>query len=223
MAKDLPARRLSRLVPLAACLFALLASPVMAGPNEDYQAGLKSFQEGDVVGSMAPLRNAANAGHAKAMVLLAEILDRSEFDEDAVALYRKAADQGDADGMFGLGVMLAAGEGVKKKEPVEGRQWIHKAAELGHPQAINVIAQAYLKAEMGLSEAERDTPVAFDWVKKAADNDYLPALDALVSAYSAGNRWGLAVDKAKADKYQAQANKVRNLDPAKAKKKVRRL
>lgn len=206
-----------------ASLFALALSGAVAGPNEDYQSGFKSFQDGDVVGAMTPLRNAANAGHAKAQVLLAEILDRSEFDEDAIALYRKAAEQGDPDGMFGLGAMLAAGEGIKKKDPLAGRQWIQKAAELGHKQSINVMAQAYLKSELGFSEAERETPEALRWVTLAAESDYLPALDALIAAYSQGNRWGLTVNKPLAEQYQAQANKIRNVDPVKAKKKTRRI
>lgn len=194
----------------------------MAGPNEDYAAGLKSFQDGDVVGAMAPLRTASNAGHTKAQVLLAEILDRSEFDEDAAALYRKAAELGDADGMFGLGAMTAAGEGVKK-DLGEARRWIQKAAEMGHKQAISVMAQAYLKGELGLTEAERASPAAFQWVKLAAENDYLPAIDALVAAYASGNALGVAQNRALSEEYQAQANKIRNIVPGKTKKKPRRV
>lgn len=223
MGENIATRMLGRALACVCGLFVLSVSTVWAGPNEDYQAGFKSFQSGDVVGAMAPLRTAANAGHAKAQVLLAEILDRSEFDEEALALYRQAAAQGDADGMFGLGVMLAAGEGIAKKEPLDGRQWIEKAAEAGQKQAINVMAQAHLKAELGLSEADRDTPTALRWVQQAAENDYLPALDALIAAYSLGNRWGLGINKVLADQYQAQANRVRNVDPAKTKKKVRRI
>jgi len=202
--------------------FMMASTLVAAGPNEDYAAGFKSFQENDVVGAMGPLRAAANAGHAKAQVLLAEILDRSEFDEDAVVLYRKAADQGDPDGMFGLGAMTAAGEGVKKKDPIEGRRWIEKAAEMGHKQAISVMAQAYLKGELGLSEADRATPAALKWVTLAAENDYLPAVDALVAAYSSGGSLGVAPNRTLAEQYQAQANKLRNVGSAKAKKKPRR-
>ena len=209
----------------AFCIFAgliLLSGSVWAGPDEDYQAGLKSFQNGDVVGSMVPLRTAALAGHAKAQALLAEILDRSEFDEEAVELYRKSAAQGDPDGMFGLGAMTVAGEGVKKDSLV-GRGWIVKAAELGHKQAINVMSQAYLKGELGFSDIERNSPVALQWLKRAAENDHLPAIDALAAAYGAGNAFGLAVDRGLADQYQAQANRVRNIGSEKSKKKQRRL
>lgn len=204
-------------------LFALLAclgGSVLAEPEEDYQAGLKSHSVGDIVGAMSPLRRAALAGHAKAQALLAEILDRTDFDEDAVDLYRKAAAQGDPDGMFGLGTMIVSGEGVKK-DPAAGRVWIQKAAELGHLQAINVMAQGYIKAELGISPAERDTPEALAWVKRAAANEYLPAIDALAAAYATGNGYGLAVDRALADQYQAQANRIRNVDPAKKKKQRR--
>ena len=207
----------------AFCLFAASITVVLAGVVEDYEEGLKSYRAGDIVGAMAPLRKAADAGHAKAQVLLAEILDRSEFDEEAIALYRKAADQGEADGMFGLGVMLAGGEGVKKKEPLEGRKWIEKATELGQMQAVNVMAQAYLNLELGLSEDDRESAQALHWMQRAAANDYLPAIEALMTAYTLGNRWGLTADKAMADQYLAQINRIRNVEPVKAKKKLKRV
>jgi len=194
----------------------------LAGPNEDYQAALKSYQDGDVVGAMPGLRKAADAGHPKAQVLLAELLDRAEIDEDAAAYYRKAAEQGDADGMFGYGVMLAAGEGVKK-DLLGARRWINKAAELGHLQAINVIAQAYLAADLGLADKDRNSSDALRWVELAAKNDYLPALDALADAYRTGGGLPVTANEKLAAEYRAQANRVRGIDPAKKKKKVRRV
>lgn len=195
---------------------------LVAAPEDDYQSGLKSYRNGDIVGSMPPLRQASLEGHAKAQALLAEILDRTDFDDDAIALYRKSADQGDLDGMFGLGVMIVSGEGTKK-DVFTGRGWILKAAEAGHVLAINAIAQGYLKGELGYSDADRNTPDALRWVKRAAENDYLPAIDALAAAYFSGNGFGVQVDRGLSDLYQAQANRIRNLDPGKAKKKQRRL
>lgn len=205
-------------------LFGILLFPVwaLAGPEEDYQAGLKSFRNGDVVGAMTPLRGASLAGHAKAQALLAEILDRTDFDEDAIALYRKSAEQGEPDGMFGLGVMIASGEGTKK-DLLVGRGWIYKAAEKGQVMAINVIAQAYLKGELGYTEADRNTPEALVWIKRAAASDYLPAIDALAAAYATGSGLSVATDRELADQYQAQANRIRNIDSAKGKKKQRRM
>lgn len=209
----------------ASCLvlgIALFSGGLVAAPDEDYQAGLKSYRNGDIVGAMSPLRQASLEGHAKAQALLAEILDRTDFDADAIALYRKSADQGDLDGMFGLGVMIVSGEGTKKDLPA-GRMWILKAAESGHLLAINAIAQGYLKGELGFTDADRNSPEALRWTKRAAENDYLPAIDALAAAYASGNAFGLQVDRGLSEQYQAQANRIRNLDPGKGKKKQRRL
>ncbi|MBS1142229.1 MAG: hypothetical protein H6R13_3682 [Proteobacteria bacterium] len=211
--------------PRALCLvlgIALFSGRLVAAPEDDYQAGLKSYRNGDIVGAMSPLRQASLEGHAKAQALLAEILDRTDFDDDAIALYRKSANQGDLDGMFGLGVMTVSGEGTKK-DLLAGRVWILKAAESGHLLAINAIAQGYLKGELGFTDAERNTPDALRWVKRAAENDYLPAIDVLAAAYSSGNAFGLPVDRGLSEQYQAQANRIRSLDPGKGKKKQRRL
>ena len=209
-------------IAIALVLAQSVAGGVWAGAEESFQAGLKSFRDGDVVGAMIPLRAAALENHPKAQALLAEILDRTDFDEDALALYRKSADQGDPDGMFGLGVMLVSGEGGSKDEAT-GRAWILKAAEAGQDLAVNVVAQAYLKGELGYGEAERMTPEALVWIKRAAENAYLPAIDALAAAYASGTGLAVAVDPLLAEQYRDQANKIRKLDPGKGKKKQRRL
>lgn len=200
-------------------LLACLGGAALADPEEDYEAGLKSYRAGDVVGAMGALQRAADAGHAKAQSLLAEILDWTNFD-DAIDLYRKSAAQGDPEGMFGLGTRLVSGEGVKQ-DVMAGRAWILKAAEKGHGPAINVMAQAYLKGELGYTEADRNTPQALEWIKRAAANDYLPAVDALADAYASGNGFGLAADPALAEQYLAQSYRIRKVEPTKKKKQRR--
>ncbi len=212
---------------LARCLAALAAGSLVwtaaqADPDADYGTALRSYQEGDVVGAMPGLRKAAAAGHAKAQVLLAEILDRSEFDEEALALYRTAAEKGETDGMFGLATMLAAGEGLKEKDPVAARGWFEKAAELGHRQAVGVMAQAYLRGELGVAPGEQDSPAARRWIELAAEQDYLPAVDALASAYRGGGRLGLDANPALATRFQNQADRLRGIDPSKSRKKGRK-
>ena len=54
--------------------------------------------------------------------------------EEAVKWYRKAADQGDADAQFNLGVMYYNGEGVPEDDK-EAVKWWRKAAEQGHAEA----------------------------------------------------------------------------------------
>ena len=169
----------------------LLPTLAQATPEEDYKAGQADYLErSDLVGAIPKLRKAADAGHVQAQVLLAFILDYSEFDEDAVEYYRRAADVGNAEGQFGLGSMIAAGEGVKK-DLVEGRKWILKAAEQGHIQAIGAIAQAYLTGDLAIPESARTGEEALRWIRSAAEKNYLPAMEALVKAYENGGVYGL--------------------------------
>lgn len=201
------------LIPLA---LAISCQGAWAGSAEDFAAGLKAYDSGDLVGAMPLLRRSADAGHAPAQALLAYVFDYSEFDEDAVDYYRKAADQGNADGQFGLGSMLSVGKGVKR-DSLEARRWITRAAEQGHKLATNVLALAYLSGQLGIAENERQGEAALLWVKRAADNDYLPAIDALVLAYRNGDL-GLVADAAAADRLQAKANELRAIKPVSGKK-----
>lgn len=197
---------------------------VLADVESDYLEGKNSYIAGDMVGAIPPLRKAADAGHPKAQSLLALILDYSEFDEDAVELYRKSAKQGDPDGMYGYGAMLVSGDGLKAKNVDEGRSWILKAAEQGHLQAINVIAAARMSGNLGYGESDRDTPETLHWAQLAAKNNYLPAVDALAKAYREGGALGAPQDAALADEYQALAYKLRGIDPSQTakRKKLRR-
>ena len=53
---------------------------------------------------------------------------------EAVSWYRKAAEQGDVRGQFGLGMRYYNGEGVTQ-DLVKAASWFRKAAEQGNPQA----------------------------------------------------------------------------------------
>lgn len=204
---------------MLAVLGLLVNAPVFAGAPEDFDVASKAYAAGDVVGSMPLLKRSADAGHAPAQVLLAEIYDRSEFDEDAVVYFRKAADQGSADGQFGLGSMYSIGEGVKK-DLSAARRWITLAAEQGHKQAVGVMAQAYMSGQLGIDEKERQSEEALRWIRKAADLGFLPAVDALVVAYRNGTL-GVAADTAEAGRWQAKANELRGLRPVSGKGKGR--
>jgi TPR repeat protein len=62
-------------------------------------------------------------------------LRRGDVDKDekeAVLLYRKAADQGDANGQHSLGVMYLNGTGGLAKDETEAARWFRKAADQGH-------------------------------------------------------------------------------------------
>ena len=162
------------------------------------------------------VHTAADAGHAEAQVVLASILDAAESDEEAVAYYRKAAASGNLDGIFGLGTMLGSGEGVKKDEK-EARVLITRAAEGGHKLAIRSLAQVYLRGELGITEEQRNGPVALKWITLAADDGFMPALEALEKAHRTGE-FGLAPDAAKADELK---RKIAGLKGVKDKKRRR--
>lgn len=135
-------------------------------------------------------------------------------------MYGKAAKQGNADGQFYLGALYSVGEGVKK-DPKEAFRLIKSAADQGHAQATNVLAQAYLNAQLGIPESERDSAEALTWVKAAVANDYLPAIDALALAYRNGG-FGLTPDTKEADRLVAKANAIRNIQSTTGKGKGKR-
>ncbi|MBC7858007.1 MAG: sel1 repeat family protein [Burkholderiaceae bacterium] len=160
----------------AGCLalaLALAAPAASAGPKEDNEAAIAEFNKGDFVTSMALWLKSAEAGYAPAQVWLGDILDKSEEDEDAVKWYLKAAEQGDASGQFGLGLMHAKGEGVKK-DLAQAYGYVLKAAEQAHAPAMFALAAAFRTG--GLGQAI-DAAKADEWQAKlyeAAPN-YKPA------------------------------------------------
>ncbi len=187
------------------------ACAAAAAPEDDYRAGERAYRAGDVVGAMAPLRRAADAGHAPAQALYGFILDQAESNVDAARYYRLAAEQGNADGEFGMGKLHAAGEGMAR-DPAAARGWFERAAGRGHAQAINVMAQAFLAGELGLKRDPSDEK-GLSWVHKAADQGHLVSLEYLAKGYRSGE-FG-KVDVAQAEKLEAR---IRELRPEPAKK-----
>ena len=200
---------LKRAVTLTAVAFALSTAAYAAPADDDYRAGLKAYQGGDFLGAMTLLRKPADGGHAASQALLAEILDKSEYDDQAVAYYRKSAAQGHPDGEFGLGTMYANGEGVKR-DLNEARAWIAKAAEKGHVQATNTLAHAYMTGGLALDEQSRSSPAALTWIRKAADANYIPAIEYLAKAYRTGSA-GLTADAKQADALEAKVRSLRGV------------
>ena len=205
---------ISRVIAL---LLAWHACVAWAAPEDDYRAGSQAYRGGDVVQAMARLKASADAGYAPAQSLLGYILNQAEFNDEAVAYYRKAAAQGDAEGEFGLGSMYAAGEGVKR-DPAEARKWITRAAEKGHVPAVRLLAQGYIKGELGIDEAERGSADALRWVRRAADAGDAPALEQLALAYRTG-AYGLGVDLKQAEEFAAKARAAKGVAEKGAAKK----
>lgn len=183
----------------------LCAAAAWAGPEEDFQAGRRAYLAGDVVAAMPALKRAADAGHAAAQSLYGYILDKAEYNAEAAQYFRRAAEQGDADGQFGLGALYAAGEGVPR-DPAAARAWLERAGRQGHAQAVVVLAQAFLGEELGVRRDPSDAE-AFAWVRKAADLGSIPALEYLAKGYRSG-AFG-APDPAQAERIEARLRELR--------------
>lgn len=202
---------------LVAWLAIAFAAAAAASPAEDHQAGLAAYRAGDVRNAISLLRKTADAGHGPSQALLGEILDLAEHNEEAVKYYRLAADQGMPEGFYGLGVMHAAGEGVPR-DLAAARQWMTRAAEAGHKQAVQTLALAYMKGGLGLGEEVRASPEARQWIERAAALDSLPAIDRLALAHRQGEL-GLPTDVKQAEALEARARVLRKIVPTKATRK----
>jgi len=130
----------------ALCLALPMAAT--AAPADDHQRGLTAYQRGDVVAAMAALRPAAKAGHAPSQSLLAFILDKADFVDEAAALYRAAAAQNDAEGHAGLANAYLSGRGVAKDEKLAMLHF-SKAADLGHAASRAVVVRAAARPASG--------------------------------------------------------------------------
>lgn len=139
---------LARLL-LVALMSSFSYSVIAADHKASYQKAKRLIGNGDLVTGMKLLREAAEAGHAPAQADLGEILDRAEEDKEAVVWYRKAAEQGNAAGQFGLGMAYASGEGIAR-DVKHAEEWVRKAAEQDYANALDVMVQAYKKGGLGL-------------------------------------------------------------------------
>lgn len=207
-------------VRLIAVLSLIHSSAVLAGPAEDYEEGAKHIAAGDLVAAMAPLQKAADGGNAQAQALLAGIHAQSDAPADAATYYRKAAEQGNADGEFGLGSALVTGEGVPK-DVSEGRKFIVRAAEQGHQLAISALAAAYINGGLDIPEDARESAEAQRWIKAAADNNFVPAMKRIADAFRNGGL-GLNADAKAAAEWDEKIRKVLGLKQGRRNKKEQR-
>lgn len=173
-----------------------------AAPADDHARGLRAYQQGDVTTAMAALRPAAKAGHAPAQSLLGLIMDRAGFVAEAAQWWQQAAAQSDAEAHMGLANLYLTGRGVAKDEK-RALQHFSEAAAQGHAAAVEAVARAWLKGELG-ARAESDPAAARAAIQRAAEAGHLPSADALVLAYREG-RYGLPVDAQQAEAWKTRA------------------
>lgn len=198
-----------RAVRWVVVLFAgtMLTSPARAGAGDDYRAGQQAYARGDVAGAMTPLRRAAAAGHAPSQSQLAFILESAGLVDEAAGLYRQAAAQNHADGEAGLAGLYLEGRGVPRNER-EAFVLFSRAAARGHAMSINVVADAYLRRDARMLGDDGSDALALQALRRAAEADYLAAIDRLALAYQRGEL-GVSPDAAEAARWQARAASLR--------------
>lgn len=170
-----------------------------AGPEEDYRAGEEAYRKNDVVTAMGKLRLAADAGHAAAQALYAELLDSAELDDEAVVYFERSAAQQHPAGLYGLAKMYLTGEAPAPDAGAAGRL-MRQAADLGHRTAVIALAIAFIRSDAKLGAGDPNAADAGVYIQKAAELGDMEAVGALVDGYRHG-RYGLAVDPAKAEQW----------------------
>ena len=88
----------------------------------------------------------------------------------ALREFRTLAQQGEAKGQNGLGVMYARGQGVAQDD-VEAVKWYRKSAEQGYASAQNNLGFMYSKGQ-GVAQDEAE---AVKWHRKAAEQGHASA------------------------------------------------
>ncbi len=182
-------------------LLSTILPAIAADPRVDGEQGIIEYRKGNLIEGMALLQKSASSGYAPAQTTLAFILDAAEADEEAVHWYRKAAENNDPAGLFGLGGMIAKGEGIRKNPPMAG-QLIEKAARLGHVPAMRTYAHALEHGQLGFEPRHE---AAARWYLEAARLDDATSIKRLERAYTLG-QLGLPVDLEQAESWKHRLN-----------------
>ena len=88
-----------------------------------------------------------------------------DLNPDDITSLRMAADDGNTDAQFLLGLAYTSGEQVEKDEE-EAYEWLFKAADKEHPKAQLFLFRHYISKEV----SEEDLQSAKTWITKSAKN-----------------------------------------------------
>ena len=150
-------------------------------------------------------------GHAPSMVLLGAIHESSGGDEAierANRLYRRAADKGDAQAMWSLGVNHLSSKGGVT-DHAEAVRWLQKAVDHDHELAAWALGKMYL---VGNSVA-RDESRGVELLRRGGELGNSAACRELAEIYEHG-RFGVAADPEAARRWarRAEASPQPSLD-----------
>jgi len=99
----------------------------------------------------------------------------------AMALFKRAADKGVPEAMLALSTifLIERHPEIPRDEEI-GRSWLLKAAEAGHPSAMNNLGISYAVGSWGLP---KDREKALFWLKAAVEHGHETAGQALVDVF----------------------------------------
>ena len=112
--------------------------------------------------------------------------------------YRKAANQGDAEAQFNLGLTYKEGQEVQQDNKMAAK-WYQKAAEQGHITAQFNLGLLYQDGK----GVEQDFASAVKWYQKAAQQDHITAQFNLGLLYQDGK--GIRQNKTNAKEWYGRA------------------
>lgn len=137
------------------------------------------------------------------MTLLAELhasgIGVPQNDERALGWYRLAAERGERNAIFALGMMYVEGRAGLERDPAKAKLQFERAAALGHPAAAYNLGLLALGGHGG----PRDPAAAAQWFRQAADLGNADAQYAYAVMLKEGN--GVPADPAGAAAYMARA------------------
>ena len=110
-----------------------------------------------------------------ALVAQAQSLSEAGNDQEALPLFREAAEQGHAEAQYSLGFMYREGR-IVERSYVEALTWFSEAAEQGHADAQFYVGYMYWRGEGGPAS---DDAEAVTWYCKAAAQGHQRAQRAL--------------------------------------------
>ena len=179
------------------------------GPVAKPDDGLKQYA-GVIAGMSAEeadgyIVKSANAGYSRAEAAVASLIDHGATpagltgdEPSALAWMTKAANQGDAEAQYQLGMYYESGR-YADRDLAQAVTWYGKAADGGNIRATLALADLYMDGD----QVQRDTDRALDLYHRAADADSEEAEVALGAAYYDGKV--TAKDYGKAAKYYEMA------------------
>ena len=149
-----------------ALLSALLAMPVLADDEAEFQKGFKAFQAGEYAAAIGVWRPMADRGVEGAQYnigyMYQEGLGLPQDFATAASWYKQAADQGHGGAQFNLGILYDLGRGVPQDHS-QSAAWYRKAALQGESGAQNRLGIAYIRGE----GVDTDLVAAHVWLSLA--------------------------------------------------------